>query len=71
MRRADHSTKAVLPTVVCLSVIVKPRYGGGPGPLGAVSPWSGGEGECIVQIPVLDLFALLLSCTSTGTTPAI
>jgi hypothetical protein len=26
LRRADHSSKGVLPSVVCLSVIVKPRY---------------------------------------------
>jgi hypothetical protein len=25
MRRADHSSRGVLPSVVCLSVIVKPR----------------------------------------------
>jgi hypothetical protein len=37
-RRADHSSRGVLPSVVCLSVIVKPRSGGGPGPLGAVAP---------------------------------
>ena len=37
LRRADHSSRGVLPSVVCLSVIVKPRWGG-PGPLGAVPP---------------------------------
>jgi len=25
VRRADHSSRGVLPTVVCLSIIVKPR----------------------------------------------
>jgi hypothetical protein len=39
VRRADHSSRGVLPSVVCLSVIVKPRQRGGPGPLGAVAPW--------------------------------
>jgi hypothetical protein len=39
MRRADHSSRGVLPTVVCLSVIMKPRQRGGPGPLAAVAPW--------------------------------
>jgi hypothetical protein len=29
---------SVLPSVVCLSVIVEPSYWGGPGPLGAVAP---------------------------------
>jgi hypothetical protein len=38
LRRADHSPRGVLPSVVCLSVIVKPRKCGGPGPLGAVDP---------------------------------
>jgi len=39
LRQADLSSRAFLPSVVCLSVIVKPRYWGGPGPLGAVEPW--------------------------------
>ena len=34
LRRTDHSSREVLPTVVCLCVIVKPRLWGGPGPLG-------------------------------------
>jgi hypothetical protein len=38
LRRADHSCRGVLPSVVCLSVIVKPVQWGGPGPLGAVAP---------------------------------
>jgi hypothetical protein len=38
-RRADHSSRGVLPSVVCLNVIVKPRKWGGLGPLGAVAPW--------------------------------
>jgi hypothetical protein len=36
--RADDSSRGVLPSVVCLSVIVKPQFQGQPGPLGAVSP---------------------------------
>ena len=36
MGRADHSSRGVLPTVVCLSVIVKPRQLGVPGPLWSV-----------------------------------
>jgi len=39
LRRADHSSRGVLPIVVCLSVISKPQKWGGPGPLGAVAPW--------------------------------
>ena len=39
LRRADHSSRGVVPIVVCLSVIVKPRWWGGPGPLGAFAPW--------------------------------
>jgi hypothetical protein len=38
--RADHTPRGVLPSVVCLSVIVKPQQRGGPGPLGAVAPWT-------------------------------
>jgi hypothetical protein len=34
-----HSSKGVLPSVVCLCVIVKPRQWRGLGPLGAVEPW--------------------------------
>jgi hypothetical protein len=37
--RADHSSRGVLPSVVCLSVIVKPPQWGGSGPLRAVTPW--------------------------------
>ena len=40
LRRADHSSSGNLPSVVCLSVIVKLRKWGGPGPLGAVVPWT-------------------------------
>ena len=39
LRWADHSSREVLPSVVCLSVIVKPRWWGGLGPLRAVAPW--------------------------------
>jgi hypothetical protein len=38
LRGADHSSKGVVPSVVCLSVIVKHRKWGGCGPLGAVAP---------------------------------
>ena len=37
LRQADHSPRGILPTVVCLRVIVKPRQRGGSGPL-----WGGG-----------------------------
>jgi len=40
----DHSYRGVLPNVVCLSVIVKPRQRGGPGPRGTLAPWSAGGG---------------------------
>ena len=38
LRRDDHSSRGVLPTVVCLSVsvVMKPQWGG-PGPLGALA----------------------------------
>jgi hypothetical protein len=39
MRRADHLSRGILPRVMCLSVILKPRQRGGPGPLWAVAPW--------------------------------
>ena len=36
VRRADHSSRGALPSVVCLRVTVKPRHWGGTGP-----PWGG------------------------------
>jgi len=39
LRRADHSSIGVLSSVVCLNVIVKPRFQGQPGPLGAAALW--------------------------------
>ena len=39
LRRADHSSREVQPSVVCLSVIVNPRKKGGPITLGAVAVW--------------------------------
>jgi hypothetical protein len=38
MRRADRSSRRDIPSVVCLSVIVNPQKGGGPGTLGSVEP---------------------------------
>jgi hypothetical protein len=35
-------SRGVIPSVVCLSMIVNPRQLGGRGPLGAVEPWEGG-----------------------------
>ena len=40
LRRADHSSRGVLPSVVCLSVAVKPQEWGGLGPLLSVAPWN-------------------------------
>ena len=40
VRRTDHSSRGDQPSVVCLSVILKPRWWGGSGPLGAVEPWA-------------------------------
>ena len=37
LRRADHSSRGVLPIVGCLSVISKPRKGGCPDPLRMLS----------------------------------
>jgi hypothetical protein len=34
LRQADRSSKGVLPSVVCLSMIIIPRQQGDPGPLG-------------------------------------
>ena len=39
LRRADHSTRGVLPSVVCLCVMEKLRQWEGPGPVGAVPQW--------------------------------
>jgi hypothetical protein len=35
LRRAYHSSREALPSVVCLSAISKPRQWGGPGPSSA------------------------------------
>ena len=40
VRRADHSSRGVLHSVVCLSVILKPQQREGLGPLGVLSPKS-------------------------------
>ena len=45
----DHSSRGALPSVVCLSVIVKPRKCGGPGPVVAVAPRGGGEYKVILS----------------------
>jgi hypothetical protein len=39
LRRADRSSRGVLPSVVCLSVIVKPQQWRGPGPLATLASW--------------------------------
>ena len=39
MRRADHSSRGVLPSVVCLRKITKPQQWRGLGPLEAVALW--------------------------------
>jgi hypothetical protein len=39
LRRADHSSRGVIQSVVCLSVIVQSRYWGGLGPTGAFATW--------------------------------
>ena len=36
---SDHSSRGFVPSVVCLSAIVKHGQWGGPGPLGAVVSW--------------------------------
>ena len=51
LRLADHSARGVLLSVVCLRVILNPRYGGSPGPLGPFTPWDGG------RIVLLKLFS--------------
>ena len=38
-RRTDHSSRGVLPIVLCLNVIMNPRQWEGLGPLGVVVPW--------------------------------
>ena len=40
VRRVDHSSRRVLPIVVCLSVILKSQKREGLGPLGVLSPKS-------------------------------
>jgi hypothetical protein len=50
LRRADQSSRGVLPSVVCLSVIAKPRQLGGPGPIGAVAPVEGEKSPVYMNI---------------------
>jgi hypothetical protein len=38
VRRTDHLSRGVIPSVACLSVIYKAPKGGGLGPIGAVAP---------------------------------
>ena len=38
VRRADHSSRGVLPSVVCLNMILKPQQRDGLCPLGVLSP---------------------------------
>ena len=38
LRWAYYSSRGILSILMCLSVIAKPRQGGGLGPLGAVEP---------------------------------
>ena len=65
LRRADHQSKAVLPSVMCLSVFVKARKWGWPGPLGLLR-----HKKEIVEI---NRWELLLKLTwiylATGTVP--
>jgi len=39
--------------VLCLNVILKPRWWGGPGPLGAVAPWGREGGEKCSELTYL------------------
>ena len=55
LRQADHSFRGVLPSVVCLSVILKSRKRGGLGPLG---------GCCTVINKII--FSLYLMITYNG-----
>jgi hypothetical protein len=41
LRQADHSSRGVLPSELCMRLIVKPRQWEGPGLLGAVAPMGG------------------------------
>ena len=43
LRRADHSSRGVLPSEVCLSMNVEPRHRGRSGALGAVWLWVKGR----------------------------
>ena len=56
LHRVGHSSREVLPSVVCLGVIVKLRKRGGRGPLGTVAPQK--KSVSISQRHVLDIFAL-------------
>jgi hypothetical protein len=39
LRKTHHASRGVLPSVVCLGVILRPRKWGGPGLLGPVAAW--------------------------------
>jgi hypothetical protein len=49
LRRADHSSRGVLPSAVCLTVIVRPRQRAGPAPLRTVVPWKTKQNLCQIQ----------------------
>ena len=53
---------------MCLSVIVKPRYWGGPGLLGAVAPWKKKSYHCLVSKSVSA--AVLPAVTATEVFPS-
>jgi hypothetical protein len=46
---AYHSSRGVLMSVACLSMIINPRLWGGPGPLGAVVPMEKKSYWCLVK----------------------
>jgi hypothetical protein len=49
VHRADHSCRAFVASLVCLSAILNPRPWRVPGPLGAVTLW----GKCLTQFILL------------------
>ena len=62
LRRANHSFREVLPSVVCLSVIANPRYRGGLGPLGGCCDKE--EKLCCSLLGLCYWRMLTLYCTS-------
>jgi len=68
LRRADHSSRGVLPIVVRLSVIVQHLWGG-PDPLGGCCAMGRGEVSCYEILCITEMGYLTLYLKSCAVAP--